>query len=561
MSPSDPKRQSRERYSLQRLRKGRAERKNKERKSERLRESIRKGRKFFIATVVTELLIVCLFAAFAVHKSSIQAHRERVVPEVSESSSSARNTSDDDYYITTLLPETSESPVVSTSPPKVIKHREEPHEYAMFMDVHVMIFIGFGFLMTFLRRYGYSSVGLNMLVSALSIQWAALATGFFHMENGKIPIAIDSILSADLATAAVLISLGAVLGKTSPLQLLVMAVGEIAVFATNEWLGLHIFKAVDAGGSIFVHVFGAYFGLAVSFVLCRGGTEKHHSSNEGASYRSDLFAMIGTIFLWIFWPSFNAALVTGDQQHRAIINTYFSLAACCVTAFAVSAAVTKGFKFDMVHIQNATLAGGVAVGTAADMMVQPYGALLIGMAAGTLSVFGYHFLQPFLLSKINLHDTCGVHNLHGMPGVMAGLVGAIMAGIASETDYSYSLYLQFPARAPPANSSEYTEIFQALNSVQPGDNRSAQAQAGYQLLALGCTMVIAIVAGLVMGFILRLPALSQVPPELLYDDKFTWEVPEVGDEEGCSASTGERPAASIYRPDGKRADQVLEIDS
>ncbi|XP_046383541.1 ammonium transporter Rh type A isoform X4 [Ischnura elegans] len=433
--------------------------------------------------------------------------------------------------------------------------------HPMFMDVHVMIFIGFGFLMTFLRRYGYSSVGLNMLVSALSIQWAALATGFFHMENGKIPIAIDSILSADLATAAVLISLGAVLGKTSPLQLLVMAVGEIAVFATNEWLGLHIFKAVDAGGSIFVHVFGAYFGLAVSFVLCRGGTEKHHSSNEGASYRSDLFAMIGTIFLWIFWPSFNAALVTGDQQHRAIINTYFSLAACCVTAFAVSAAVTKGFKFDMVHIQNATLAGGVAVGTAADMMVQPYGALLIGMAAGTLSVFGYHFLQPFLLSKINLHDTCGVHNLHGMPGVMAGLVGAIMAGIASETDYSYSLYLQFPARAPPANSSEYTEIFQALNSVQPGDNRSAQAQAGYQLLALGCTMVIAIVAGLVMGFILRLPALSQVPPELLYDDKFTWEVPEVGDEEGCSASTGERPAASIYRPDGKRADQVLEIDS
>ncbi|KAG8236188.1 hypothetical protein J437_LFUL016284, partial [Ladona fulva] len=98
---------------------------------------------------------------------------------------------------------------------------------------------------------------------------------------------------------------------------------------------------------MFVHVFGAYFGLAVSYILSRGGTDRHHSANEGASYRSDLFAMIGTVFLWIFWPSFNASLVMGDQQQRAIINTYFALASCCVTAFAMSATVTKGFKFDM----------------------------------------------------------------------------------------------------------------------------------------------------------------------------------------------------------------------
>ena len=47
---------------------------------------------------------------------------------------------------------------------------------------------------------------------------------------------------------------------------------------------------------------------------------------------------LGTIFLWMYWPSFNAALVAPDYvaQHRSVINTYFSLAAACVTTFALS---------------------------------------------------------------------------------------------------------------------------------------------------------------------------------------------------------------------------------
>lgn len=55
----------------------------------------------------------------------------------------------------------------------------------------------------------------------------------------------------------------------------------------------------------------------------------------------------GTIFLWLFWPSFNSAAAVGEGQYRAVINTYFALAACAVVTFAVSALVRKG-KFDMV---------------------------------------------------------------------------------------------------------------------------------------------------------------------------------------------------------------------
>lgn len=70
--------------------------------------------------------------------------------------------------------------------------------------------------------------------------------------------------------------------------------------------------------------------------------------------------MVGSVFLWIFWPSFNSALVDGPEQERAILHTYLSLAACTVTAIIVSALVSKDNKLDMVHVQNSTLAGGVA---------------------------------------------------------------------------------------------------------------------------------------------------------------------------------------------------------
>ncbi len=51
----------------------------------------------------------------------------------------------------------------------------------VFQDVHVMMFVGFGFLMTFLKRYGFSSVGLNLMLGAFVIQWAMLMSSFLHM--------------------------------------------------------------------------------------------------------------------------------------------------------------------------------------------------------------------------------------------------------------------------------------------------------------------------------------------------------------------------------------------
>ena len=42
-----------------------------------------------------------------------------------------------------------------------------------------------------------------------------------------------------------------------------------------------------------------------------------------------------------------------------------------------------------------------------------------------------------LNSKISLHDTCGVNNLHGMPGILGALAGAVAAGFATVEVYGY----------------------------------------------------------------------------------------------------------------------------
>ncbi|CAH0513823.1 unnamed protein product [Peronospora belbahrii] len=52
--------------------------------------------------------------------------------------------------------------------------------YSMYMDVHVMIYIGFGFLMTFLRKYSMSAVSLNFLIAVLSLEWGIIMVTMAH---------------------------------------------------------------------------------------------------------------------------------------------------------------------------------------------------------------------------------------------------------------------------------------------------------------------------------------------------------------------------------------------
>lgn len=113
------------------------------------------------------------------------------------------------------------------------------------------------------------------------------------------------------------------------------------------------------------------------------------------------------------------------ESEVAITNTVLALLGSTVCTFIVSIALT-GKHFRPVDIQNATLAGGVAIGAVANLNVRPWGAILIGAVAGVVSTIGYDRVQGFLYNKVGIHDSCGIHNLHGMPSVIGGLVSVIL---------------------------------------------------------------------------------------------------------------------------------------
>ncbi|KAM5206933.1 ammonium transporter Rh type C isoform 1-T3 [Hipposideros larvatus] len=383
------------------------------------------------------------------------------------------------------------------------------YRYPSFQDVHVMIFVGFGFLMTFLQRYGYSSVGFNFLLAAFGIQWALLMQGWFHsFHNGYILVGVENLINADFCVGSVCVAFGALLGKVSPIQLLIMTLFQVTLFSVNEFILLSLLKVKDAGGSMTIHTFGAYFGLTVTWILYRPNLYRS-KERQSAVYQSDLFAMIGTLFLWMYWPSFNSAVSNhGDAQHRAAINTYCSLAACVLTAVALSSALHKKGKLDMVHIQNATLAGGVAVGTAAEMMLMPYGSLIVGFICGIISTLGFVYLMPFLESRLRIQDTCGIHNLHGIPGIIGGIVGAVTAACANVHTYGQ-------------------EGLAHAFDFEPGDAyRSPSLQGSFQAAGIFVSLAMALVGGIIVGMILKLPIWGQPADENCFDDTVYWEVPE-----------------------------------
>uniref|UniRef100_A0A8R1XXI7 Ammonium transporter AmtB-like domain-containing protein n=1 Tax=Onchocerca volvulus TaxID=6282 RepID=A0A8R1XXI7_ONCVO len=405
--------------------------------------------------------------------------------------------------------------------------------YPLFQDVHLMTLVGMGFIMVFLRRYGLAALSINLLLTSHAIQWALIVRGFFSHEFanvGRFSISILDLITADFVAITVLITMGAVLGKLTPVQYMVMSAIEVPVAVAVEHLVLRYLKVIDIGRSMVIHCFGAYFGLAVAKVINKREMIAHQ--HEGSSYNSNIFAMIGTLFLWAFFPSFNSALaIPEDSRHRAILNSYLALCSSTVCTFLISQMLDHEnklaldlisvcvcpsfydkilqYRFSMTHISNSVLAGGIAIGTVANIILEPFYALLIGCLGALVSVLGNSYIRPIGARAFGLHDTRGVGSIHGLPGILAGILGFVFTAVYEPTRYG---------------TGNVTHIYPAMSNSK--ESREVFVQAGYQLAALVIILLVSIIGGAVTGLILRLNCFNRIHDKEFYSDGEFIEPPE-----------------------------------
>ena len=102
----------------------------------------------------------------------------------------------------------------------------------------MQVFIGFGFLMTFLRRYTFGAVALNMAASAIVFLEAILVVGAmqqlaFGQGSGRIVLDIPLLIDSAFCAASGMIAYGAVIGKTTPAQLVWLVVAQVLILTVD----------------------------------------------------------------------------------------------------------------------------------------------------------------------------------------------------------------------------------------------------------------------------------------------------------------------------------------
>ncbi|MDU5145327.1 MAG: ammonium transporter [Paenibacillus dendritiformis] len=187
------------------------------------------------------------------------------------------------------------------------------------------------------------------------------------------------------------------------------------------WLAEH--GKQDFAGSTVVHLTGAMAALAATLLLKpRLGRFGGKRAPEEIKGHNQVYTTLGVLILWIGWFGFNAgstlAIDDGFFGYVAM-NTQLGAGAGAIAALAISWIVNG--KADIPTILNGTLAGLVAI-TASCAFVEPWAAVLIGLAAGVLV-----FYSAKLFDKLRIDDPVYALSVHGMAGIWGTLSNGIFA--------------------------------------------------------------------------------------------------------------------------------------
>ena len=170
--------------------------------------------------------------------------------------------------------------------------------------------------------------------------------------------------------------------------------------------------AIDFAGGTVVHISAGVSGLVAVLYL---------GARRGYPYQvirpnNLVITMLGAGLLWVGWFGFNAgsSISSGLSTAQALTATQVAAAAGALTWI-----IIEGFhqgKATALGFASGILAGLVAVTPAAGV-VQPYGAMILGLIA---SVICYLAIQ--LKNKLGYDDSLDAFGIHGI----GGITGAIL---------------------------------------------------------------------------------------------------------------------------------------
>ena len=243
------------------------------------------------------------------------------------------------------------------------------------------------------------------------------------------------------ATAATIIS-GAVAERIKITSFILIAILFVVfvypIVGSWQWGGGFFdeyFGFYDFAGSTLVHSVGGWGALVVIYFLGARKGKFDSDGNPVAIPGSNIpLSAAGVLILWLGWFGFNGGSVLSADPAL----TSITLVTTCLAAAAggISAAVTSKIAYsnlDLTMFMNGVLGGLVGITAGADQM-GVYDAMLIGIIAGPIVVFGVASLD-----KCKLDDPVGAIPVHLFCGIWGTLAVGVFGAMASFEQFMIQL--------------------------------------------------------------------------------------------------------------------------
>ena len=222
------------------------------------------------------------------------------------------------------------------------------------------------------------------------------------------------------------------------------------VTAAAGWLWAK--GALDFAGGTVVHINAAVAGLVGAYMIGK----RTGYGREAMAPHSLALTMVGASLLWVGWFGFNAGsnLEANGVTALAFLNTLVATAAATLS-WAAGEALGKG-KASMLGAASGAVAGLVAI-TPACGFVGPMGAIIIGLIAGLLCLWGVTSLKRML----GADDSLDVFGVHGV----GGIVGALLTGVFAAPSLGGTGIFDYVANAASPEYSIAGQVWIQLQAV------------------------------------------------------------------------------------------------